>query len=81
MTASLTEIQRRDYLVGRSLLAYRLANQMPELKLLLQLLGEAPKSKQLPLLQASFTIPLALPDRNQNKVTWSGGEGGRRGCK
>ena len=54
--------------------AYRLTNQSPEHKLLLQLLGEAHKSKPLPLLQASFTIPLALPDKNQNKAARSGGE-------
>ena len=54
--------------------AYRLTNQSPEHKLLLQLLGEAPKSKPLLLLQASFIIPLALPDRNQNKAARLGGE-------
>ena len=57
-----------------SVYAYRLTNQSPEHKLLLQLLGEAHKSKPLPLLQASFTIPLALPDKNQNKAARSGGE-------
>ena len=46
---------------------------MPEQKLLLQLQGEAHKSKQLPLLQAGSTIPLTLPDRNQNKAAQLGG--------
>ena len=66
-------LQEREHL-PLSLYPYRLANQMPELKLLLQPLGEASKSKPLPLLQASFTIPLALPDKNQNKAARSGGE-------
>ena len=50
-----------------SLLTYRLANQMPELNMLVQLLGEAHKSKPLPFLQASFTIPLALTETKQNQ--------------
>ena len=73
LTQLIAEIQLETYLVLSWLYAYRLTNQMPEQKLLLQLLGEAHKSKQLPLLQASSTIPLTLPDRNQNKAARSGG--------
>ena len=73
------EIKRSDHFVGLSLVPYRLANEMPELKLLLQMLGEAHISKQLPLLRASFAIPLALPGGNQNEAAGSGGEREARG--
>ena len=71
-------IEHFGYDFSLSLGTYRLTNHMLALNMLLRQLGEAP-SKPLPL-QASFSIPLALPDEIKTKRPGRE-EGGRRGGK
>ena len=72
-------IEHFGYDFSLSLGTYRLTNHMLALNMLLRLLGEAP-STPLPLpLQASFSIPLALPDEIKRKRPGRE-EGGRRGA-